>query len=264
MPTPRNPPPPIPAVCYNANIEKPGVQALDRPAGVIAIDGQVAAGKTAVGKELARRLGCIYLDTGIMYRAITWQALQRGVSMDDGPALGDLARNADLRLIGTEGNSILLDGRELGPELREPEIDRNVPLVAQVSEVRRELVRQQRDIAAETGRIVMMGRDIGGVVLPNADLKVFMTATPEVRARRRLTELLNQGHTADYDQVLKETIARDEIDSQRYDSPLTQNPDALTVDTDGRTIEQVVDTILERLYSLQPPGGTAESPKEDG
>ena len=240
------------------------MQALDRPAGVIAIDGQVAAGKTAVGQELARRLGCIYLDTGIMYRAITWQALQRGVSMDDGPALGDLARNSVLSLIGTEGNSILLDGRELGPELREPEIDRNVPLVAQVSEVRRELVRQQRDIAAATGRIVMMGRDIGGVVLPDADLKVFMTAAPEVRARRRLTELLNQGHTADYDQVLAETIARDEIDSQRYDSPLTQNPDALTVDTGCRTIEQVVDSILEKLYSLQSPGGTAESPDESG
>ncbi len=228
---------------------------LYKPMRAIAIDGQVAAGKTVVGRELARRLGCFYLDTGIMYRAITWLALQRGVPMDDAAALGDLARSVSLRLKGPEGDSILLDDRELGCELRTPQIDRHVSLVARVSEVRRELVRQQRAIAA-AGTIVMVGRDIGTMVLPDADLKVYMTAAPEVRARRRHRELLARGHTADFDRVLAETITRDEIDSRRADSPLAQAPDALAVNTGCRTIEQVVDSILEMLES---PTGTAES-----
>ena len=236
-------------------------------AGVIAIDGQVAAGKTVVGRELARRLGCPYLDTGIMYRAITWLALRREVATNDVPALGDLARSVSLRLKGPEGDAILLDDRELGPELRAPEIDRQVSLVAKVSEVRRELVRQQRAIAAQAcragGSIVMVGRDIGTVVLPDATLKVYMTASPEVRARRRHAELLAQGnnleYAADFNRVLAETIARDNIDSQRADSPLALAPDALLVNTDDRTVEQVVDFILESLERVYSRAGTADS-----
>jgi cytidylate kinase len=247
------------------------VQALAAQAGAIAIDGQVAAGKTVVGRELARRLGCPYLDTGIMYRAITWLALRRAVSMEDAPALGNLARNATLRLKGPEGDAILLDDgekeHELGPELRAPEIDRQVSLVAKVSEVRRELVRQQRAIAAQAcraeGSIVMVGRDIGTVVLPDATLKVYMTASPEVRARRRHAELLAQGnnleYAADFNRVLAETITRDNIDSQRADSPLAQAPDALLVNTDDRTVEQVVDFILESLEWVYSRAGTADS-----
>ena len=220
-------------------------------AGVIAVDGQVAAGKTVVGRELARRLGCLYLDTGIMYRAITWLALRREVAMEDEAGLGRLAREATLSLKGTEGNVLLLDyaacRRELGPELRAAEIDRHVSLVARVSQVRRELVRQQRSIADSSGGIVMVGRDIGTVVLPHADLKVFMTASPEVRARRRHADLTAQGQPADLQQVLAETIARDEIDSQREDSPLAPADDALMLNTDNLTVAQVVDMILERL-----------------
>ena len=218
------------------------------PAGVIAIDGQTAAGKTVVGRELARRLNCQYLDTGIMYRAITWLALRRNIAMDDETALSVLARNASLRLKGPDGDVLLLDDRELGPELRASEIDRQVSFVARVSGVRRELVAEQRAIAAAAaGSIVMVGRDIGTVVLPDADLKLFMTASAPVRARRRYAEMLRQGHDANFDRVLRETIARDEIDSQRADSPLAQAPDAVLVNTDDLTVEQVVQLILKMV-----------------
>ncbi len=222
-------------------------------AGAIAIDGQAAAGKTVVGRELARRLGCPFLDTGIMYRAITWLALQSSVSMEDEAGLGSLAQQATMRLTDLEGRSIMLNGRELDTELRSSEVDDHVSLVARVSPVRRELVRQQREIAAqscqETGGIVAVGRDIGTVVLPDADLKVFMVASPEVRARRRYDELLAQGHDANYEEVLANAISRDRIDSQRADSPLAQSEDSFLVDTSDLTIEKVVDRILERLRS---------------
>ena len=224
---------------------------MTQRAGTIAIDGQVAAGKTAVGRELARRLGCPFLDTGIMYRAVTWLALQEAVSIDDYAALTGLAQRAAMQLNDLEGRTILLDGRELGPELRTAEVDQHVSPVSTVSGVRRELVRQQRDIAdrscRELGGIVMVGRDIGTVVLPDAGLKVFMTASPEVRARRRYDELISQGMPADYEEVLANALSRDLIDSQREDSPLSQAPDAFLVDTGGLTIEQVVAKILERL-----------------
>ena len=188
-----------------------------------------------------------------MYRAITWLALQREVATDDAAGLGELAMRAVMQLRDLEGRFILVGERELGPELRSAEVDDRVSLVAQVSGVRRELVRQQRDIAArarrDSGGIVMVGRDIGTVVLPDADLKVFMVASPEVRARRRYDELLAQGQPADYDQILANAVSRDRIDSQRADSPLAQAADALVMDTSDLTIDQVVGRILERLGS---------------
>ena len=221
--------------------------------GAIAIDGQAAAGKTAVGRELALRLGCPFLDTGIMYRAVTWLALKEGLSMEDEAALGELASGCAMRPGGREDNGLLLNGRMLGPELRTAEVDRHVSLVARVSGVRREMVRQQKGIAAmacqDLGGIVMVGRDIGTVVLPDADLKVFMVASPEVRAQRRYDELKSQGQAASYQEILDNAISRDRIDSQRADSPLTQAADALLVDTSNLTIDQVVGKILERLES---------------
>ena len=222
-------------------------------AGTIAIDGQVATGKTVVGRELARRLGCPFLDTGIMYRAITWLALRETVAMEDEAGLTRLARSCNMRLNGTDGSSILLNGRELAAELRTGEVDDHVSLVARVSGVRSELVRQQRDIAAQAsqdlGGIVMVGRDIGTVVLPAADLKVFMTASPEVRARRRYDELVAQGQSPDYQQVLSNALSRDRIDSQRADSPLAQATDAIEIDTGNLTIDQVVERVLECVGS---------------
>ena len=216
---------------------------------VIAIDGPVAAGKTVVGRELARRLGFRCLDTGVMYRAITWLALQRGTPIDDEDALGALAEEQPVRLKGQDSDQVLVGGLLVGTELRESRVNGQVSLVARVSAVRRALVRQQRLLAAE-GDIVMVGRDIGTVVLPDADLKVFLSASPECRARRRWQELLDQGQTVEFQQVLQDTKARDEIDSCRADSPLVPAQGALLLDTEEMEVDQVVERILMHIGRL--------------
>ena len=226
------------------------IEGLDRQMNqVIAIDGPVAAGKTTVGRELARRLALSYLDTGVMYRAITWLALERKVSVTDEAGLGRLAKESNISLDGQDSRAVLIAGARVGPELWEPKVVQNVSQVAQVPAVRRALVEQQRALAAE-GRIVMVGRDIGTVVLPNADLKLFITASVEVRARRRWQELQEGGQDRDFDQVLQETQERDRIDSQRADSPLVPAEDALLVETDKLDVEQVTDLIIQRLHKL--------------
>ncbi len=213
---------------------------------VIAIDGPVAAGKTTVGRELARKLDLDYLDTGVMYRAITWLALRRKVSIADEAGLGRLAQESPIRLAGQDSSTVFVSGERVGPELWEPKVVRNVSQVARVPEVRRALVEQQRALAAE-GRMVMVGRDIGTVVLPNADLKLFITASAEVRAHRRWQELRDQGQDPDLDQVLQETRERDRIDSQRADSPLIPAKDAVLVETDELSAEQVTDLIIQQV-----------------
>jgi len=219
---------------------------LARNIGVIAIDGPVAAGKTMAGRELAKQLNLRYLDTGVMYRAITWLALKNATSMDDETALGALAGENPIRLDGWNSDQVLVGGVSVGPELREAEVDRHVSLVSRVSAVRRALVQQQRDIASQNN-IVMVGRDIGTVVLPDADLKIFITASLEERSRRRWREFLAQGREADLQQVLDETKTRDEVDSKRADSPLIPAEDAWVLNTDGLTGEQVVDLIVQRV-----------------
>ncbi len=221
---------------------------MAREISVIAIDGPVAAGKTVVGRELARALGFGYLDTGIMYRAITWLALNHGITVDDETSLGELARSYPLGLMGEDSNQVLVDGHTLGPELRDSTVNRNVSIVSKASLVRRELVAQQRNTAAQ-GKIVMIGRDIGTVVLPDADLKVYLTASPEKRAQRRWQEMQDRGEAVELLTVLRETIARDEIDSGRDDSPLKPADDAWELNTDGLDIRQVVQKIVDRTSS---------------
>ena len=220
---------------------------------MIAIDGPVAAGKTAAGRALAQRLVLKYLDTGVMYRAITWLALQLEVAVDNEEALGALAQDYPLRLKDQDSDQVLLGDHGLGPELREPRVNNQVSLVSRVSAVRRALVQQQRLLAAE-GDIVMVGRDIGTVVLPKADLKVFLYASPESRARRRWLEMSNQGHTVEFQEVLRETKARDEIDTGRDDSPLAPAKDAFILDTEELTVEEVVDRILQRIQEISGAG----------
>ncbi len=219
---------------------------MARNVGVIAIDGPVAAGKTMAGRELAKQLNFRYLDTGIMYRAITWLALKNATSMEDETALGALAGENPVRLDGWNSDQVLVGGVSVGPELREAEVDHHVSLVSRVPAVRRALVQQQRAIASHNN-IVMVGRDIGTVVLPDADLKIFITASLEERSRRRWREFLAQGREADFQRVLDETKTRDEVDSQRADSPLTPAEDAWVLNTDGLTGEQVVDLIVQRV-----------------
>ena len=212
---------------------------------VIAIDGPVASGKTTVGRELARNLGFAYLDTGIMYRAVTWLALHASIPVEDDAALGELAGANPMHLLGDEGNRIAIGDHSLKQELRDSSVDQNVSIVSKVSSVRKELVAQQRQIAAK-GKIVMVGRDIGTVVLPNADLKVYLTASPENRAQRRWHEMCARGLAAELETVLKETLARDEIDSGRDDSPLKPAKDAWELNTDELSAEQVVQKIQAR------------------
>lgn len=218
---------------------------------VIAIDGPVAAGKTVVGRALAEELRFAYLDTGVMYRAITWLALHRGTPIGNGAAgndaaLGRLAETNPVSLVGNSSARVRLAGHELGAELREPAVETKVSLVSKCSQVRRALVAQQRALAAQ-GAIVMVGRDIGTVVLPGADLKVYLTASPETRAHRRWLEMRDRGQVVELEAVLSETKRRDEMDSGRADSPLRPAEDAWVLDTDGLNVEQVVEQIVARV-----------------
>jgi cytidylate kinase len=213
---------------------------------VIAIDGPSAAGKTVIGRELAHRLGFKYLDTGLMYRAVAWLARQRNIGLDDQSALEDLARNAQLRWEGQDGDQVQIGEQRLGRQLSDPEVSQWASVVATVPGVRRAMVMQQQSIAAAES-IVMVGRDIGTVVAPGADLKIFMTASVEERARRRWQDLSGQGREVDYHQVLQETRERDHRDSTRTDSPLVPAADAITINTDDLSIDQAVEAILQHL-----------------
>jgi len=208
---------------------------------LIAIDGPVATGKSVVGRLISQRLGCRFLDTGAMYRALTWLALQRGVDTHDQPALTDLAHQYPVS-VDDEGQ-VIIDNRQVPLQDARTQIDQHVSLVAQVPGVREALVAQQRDIAAR-GRIVMVGRDIGTVVAPDAPLKIYLQASPQERARRRWRELQQQGIAIEQDLVLEQLIRRDKLDSERAHSPLRPAADAHIINTDNLTVEQVVDAII--------------------
>ena len=219
-------------------------------ASTIAIDGPAASGKSAVGALVAARLHYRFLDTGAMYRAVTWAALRRGVDVHDGAALATLTDGLriDVRLgegEAIEPTGVVVDGVDVTPHLREQEVEDNVSLVSRVEGVRAALVRIQRALAA-AGRVVMAGRDVGSVVLPDADLKVYLDASREVRARRREEQLRAAGERPDFAALLADLARRDGIDSSRPVSPLTAAPGAVIIETDDLTLEEVVGRILER------------------
>ena len=210
----------------------------------IAIDGPVASGKTAVGWLLAQRLGYRFLDTGKMYRVVTWAALERGLDLEDQQALTSLSAQLEIQLLPGNGEErVLADGQDVTDHLRSADVERRVSLVASVPGVRAVLVDRQRRLAGE-GPIVMAGRDIGTMVLPGAGLKVFLTASAEVRARRRLQELRKEGQTPDYRQLVEELMRRDTIDSKRADSPLRPADDAFQIETGDLGVDEVVEAIL--------------------
>lgn len=213
----------------------------------IAIDGPAASGKSVVGSQMAKRLGVRFLDTGMMYRAFTWSALQAGIDRSDEKALAVLAKSMSMQSETRDGKDVLLvNGEDATPHVKSREVERAVSYVSAVSAVRRALVALQRQIAAEDS-IVMVGRDIGTVVLKDATLKVFLRATVEERARRRYLELKRQGKQVDYEDVEAELARRDKIDSERADSPLQAAEDAVMVDTDHLSIGEVVEEIVELL-----------------
>lgn len=173
-----------------------------------------------------------------MYRALTWLALERKIDVEDEKALGRLARETAIQLEEGEEKGVTIDGRGLSWELRGPQVDKAVSLVARVGQVRSALVAQQREIASG-GRIVVVGRDIGTNVLPDADLKLFLAASVPERARRRHAELREQGHRVEYHKVLQDLVARDKLDTERDNSPLRPAADALLLDTAGIDLKQV-------------------------
>lgn len=219
---------------------------------VIAVDGPVASGKTTVGRLLAQRLIYKFLDTGAMYRAITWAALEAGVSPKDGSRLVRLAQEQRMGVVFQQDGqaAVLVDGRDVAAYLREERVEQSVSLVSQVSGVRDILVELQRRLAEE-GSIVMAGRDIGTVVLPNAPLKVFLIASVAERARRRHAERQASGHSVSYQDVMEDIAKRDKLDSERKVAPLRPATDAYVMDTDGLSIEMVVGRILEQVRQRQ-------------
>jgi cytidylate kinase len=215
---------------------------------VVAIDGPAGAGKSTVARRVAAALGLTYLDTGAMYRAPAWKARREGVAPTDETALADLARNLHIEFspLAPDGTqTVIVDGEDVTQAIREPEISNLTSAISALPAVRRVMVEQQRRIGRAQARgVVLEGRDIGTVVFPDADVKVFLTASPEERARRRYEELKARRPDVDYPQILAEQIERDTRDSHRADSPLTVAPDAVVVPTDGLTIDEVTARLL--------------------
>jgi cytidylate kinase len=209
---------------------------------LIAIDGPAGSGKSTVAKSVASRLGMAYLDTGAMYRALTFAALRRGIDPDDAERVGRLVTQIDLDV----GETVTVDGVDATIEIRGPEVTRAVSVVAANPAVRKELNRRQREWAEAHGGGVIEGRDIGSVVFPEADLKVYLTASDTERAVRRSKEVL----AMDYDQVAADIARRDHADSTRVAAPLTVAPSAVILDTTGRQISDIVEEVLVLAQEL--------------
>ena len=207
---------------------------------IIAIDGPSGAGKGTVARALAQELQYRHIDTGAMYRAIGWKAAHEGLALDDESAVTDLARRADLVV---EGGVVSIDGHDVTHAIRTPEIDRAATAVAKLARVREVLVSRQRAAAGEGG-VVMEGRDIGTVVLPNADVKVYLDASPAERARRRANDPAHTGSRSGQAAVAEAIQARDTSDLTRAVSPLTVASDAVLIDTTNMPIRDVVATVL--------------------
>ena len=213
----------------------------------VAIDGPAGSGKSTVAKLLAKQNNILYLDTGAMYRACAYKALSTGVSVTDGDAVSRLVENIDLTVRHENGEQhTILDGVDVSTEIRRPEISMAASTISTNQAVRRKMVEKQREIAKKT-TCVLDGRDIGTVVLPNADFKFFLTARPEVRAKRRYDELKAKGYDVELAALEEELALRDQQDSTREISPLKQAPDAVLVDTSDMTVEEVVTYIRSKI-----------------
>lgn len=208
---------------------------------IVAIDGPAGAGKSTLARRLAARLGYLYIDTGAMYRAVALWAIRRGVALDDAQRLELLASSAEIDL--TQDSRVFLNGEDISGSIRTPEIAQAASKVSAVTPVRRAMVRLQQQIG-EGASVVMEGRDIGTVVFPHAEVKIFLDAEPRVRADRRVKELREKGMPADGEAILREIAERDERDRTRPDSPLRQAPDAVYFDSTGLTLDEVEEGLL--------------------
>ncbi len=234
---------------------------MRRPS-TIAIDGPAASGKSTIGCLLAEYLGYLYFDTGVMYRAVTWVALERGIALEDEVAVTALAGHLHIQVLRPtvdDGRqyTVLADGRDVTWEIRRPEVDRGVSPVSAYPGVRAALTAQQRRIGRQ-GQVVMVGRDIGTVVLPDADLKIYLDATVDERARRRYREILARGEKADYEAVLEAVRRRDRMDSSRALAPLRPADGAVIVDTTPFSIDRVLEQVLALVDGWKGADGGPE------
>ena len=219
---------------------------------IIAIDGPAAVGKSTMGKLIARELGFLYIDTGAIYRAITWKVLKSNISLNDENIISNLVSNTCVTIEKANCKSlndyyhIFVDGEDITEEIRNPRIDQNVSQIARLPKIRKQLIYLQRKLAKK-GNIIMEGRDIGSIILPQADIKFYFTASEEERIKRRYKELINKGYSIDYEEVKKQIIQRDKIDSKRKYAPLIRAKDAILIDSTEKSIEEVKDKILKIL-----------------
>lgn len=240
----------------------------------IAIDGPAAGGKGTIAKHLARRLGYRLIDTGAMYRAVAWAALQEGIDLNDGEALGALAARLAFTFLPDPDNPerpyrLLVNGTDVTTAIREPAVERASSVVAQYPQVRRVLAQQQRRLA-EGGGVVMEGRDITTVVLPDADLKLFITATLTERAHRRYAQYVAQGHVPEGSEAqalartLNELWQRDRRDTTRETAPMRIAVDSIVVDTTGLTVEETVEALWRLVQSRQAAQASKRLTMDDG
>lgn len=214
---------------------------------VIAIDGPAAVGKTTVGRMLAQHMGCLFVDTGMMYRAVTASAIDEGIDIADEDGVTRLAKSITIRIVGGPfpgDQRVLVDERDVTDRLRSQSVDRSVSAISSYVGVREAMVAQQRDLASEGG-VVMVGRDIGTVVLPDARLKIYLTGSLQARAKRRQAELQAQGSSGLLEATLADMSRRDRIDAEREHSPMKPARDAVPVDTTDLTAAKVVERIME-------------------
>jgi cytidylate kinase len=218
----------------------------------ITIDGPAASGKSTLGHKLAQALGYLYFDTGVMYRAVTWLALQQGLDIGNEVAITALAEHVQIDVLSPSiddgrAYTVIVDGQDITWDIRQPEVEAYVSPVSAYPGVRQALSVQQRRIG-KRGRVVMVGRDIGTVILPNADLKIYLDASVEERARRRFKELRGRGEPADYNDILHSMRRRDQIDSQRKVAPLRPAEDAVILCSDGLDADQVLEQAKSLVY----------------
>jgi cytidylate kinase len=218
------------------------------PPSIIALDGPAASGKSTLGLSLANALHYLFFDTGIMYRAVTYAALSRGMDLRDEAAVTKLAQGVQIDIRPPSKNDgrtcdVVVEEKDITWDIRSREVDGNVSVVSAYAGVRQALSEQQRRIGLR-GKVVMVGRDIGTVVLPEADLKIYLDASAEERAKRRYDELIARGEKANYDEILKKVIERDRIDSSRAVAPLRPADDAVILDSDKMNAEQVLAHVL--------------------
>ncbi|MFL7893741.1 MAG: (d)CMP kinase [Anaerolineales bacterium] len=220
----------------------------------IAIDGPAGSGKSTIGKLLAEHLEYLFVDTGAMYRAVTLAALNQGIDVYDEAEVSRLARVIEITLMTpsrADGRDcdVLLDGEDVTWDIRNPEVDAHVSIISAYPEVRKILGEKQRQIGLQ-GKVVMMGRDIGTVILPEADLKIFLDASVEERAKRRYQERISRGEAAEFEPILRSVRNRDQIDSTREVAPLKPADDAYVINTEGYSIDEVFKKILKLMDNL--------------